>query len=365
MSNLVGFTAVTAAATFFVASTFCLKYFSIGLCYQLVIYLFAMFLPAFLGVLYYNHNDTSNNKPSSPFNFSELFMNKVRMSVGVTNAVYMLSAYTAFKLLPFSFSFPLLYIYPILMMFFGYYINEESMPTKLEAGLFATITFGIILMCVSSMMTETNSNYMIGTILMFIAACSMALYFTFIKNTVKNRTMLARSTKEVYDEAIHRNAYHTTGIQLMEATTIPLIITSLIAIIMTCVPSRWITKWNRMGVPESITSLSLGNGLSTIFTLFLTYMLLSFGCNISGIIADNNLSTSLFTSSEYITYIFIGSLVGFMCFDEQMPALKIAGLFLIIVAAIINIISKLWDNRKNKTASQPNSDILYAETNKQ
>ena len=220
-------------------------------------------------------------------------------------------------------------------------------------------------MCVSSMMTETNSNYMIGTILMFIAACSMALYFTFIKNTVKNRTMLARSTKEVYDEAIHRNAYHTTGIQLMEATTIPLIITSLIAIIMTCVPSRWITKWNRMGVPESITSLSLGNGLSTIFTLFLTYMLLSFGCNISGIIADNNLSTSLFTSSEYITYIFIGSLVGFMCFDEQMPALKIAGLFLIIVAAIINIISKLWDNRKNKTASQPNSDILYAETNKQ
>ena len=322
-SDAIGFASVGGGAAFFVASTFALKKYRMGLVYQVFLYLLAMFLPSIAIVAYYNHKD-----PATAFQFSELFTNSTRALIGAINIVYFICVYTAFKILPFSLAFPLLYFYPAMYVILSAAINKTPVH-KDDILTLTVITLGLLFMCWAA---EKESSTTAGTVLMITAALCSALYFVFIKSS-PSRKVLARSARQIIQEDYGREKVGVAAIQMVESTAMPLIVYTIAVAICLAKP-RWLQKSIRahpaiLGAEDS-TGWTAGK-------LFLLYLLLSFGENAGSILANDFLPPDLFTSTEYLAYVGIGTLVGIQFLGESFPKLKAAGFLLVVLGASASI----------------------------
>ena len=309
-----------------------------GLTYQLFLYVLAVFLPAAVVASSVKSPDHDNQ----PFRFSQLFTERVPLLIGVANVFYLLSAYTAFKILDCSYAFPLLYVYPVLYIVLAYAINKS------HVFLYEIITYtlsiaGVACMCYAGYARATPSTkekgtLRLGTALMVLAALFLALYFVFLKRGAGRAVVLCGKVHHAGGVSV----VHLAAVQLLEATTVPLVVTALMAAFLGGA-ARWRASWlerQRLRWPllkRTFLDDSTGSGWRTVGTLFLLYMVLSLSCNACSILANDYLDPQVFASTEYIAYVGLGTVAGVLFLKEKLPPAGTVGLCLIVAASVANI----------------------------
>lgn len=342
--NAIGMSAVAAAGVLFVGSMLLLKDFKqVGLVHQLSLYALALFLPAAATAGYY----AGRPRRGAPFRAAELFTNADRLVVGLTNLAYILCAYTAFKLLPMSYAFPLLYLYPVFYLALSAAINKTPVGAR-GAPVYAVTTLGILIMVYQGyrLQARASASVVAGSVLMLVAALFSALYFVFVR-TVPSRAVLTRSTAQVLEEDKGRDKTHVAAIQLLESITVPLIVFLALSATLAGLSAR---GWRGLRVRSPVLQVVLDARTGTkgdVLKLFAGYLFLSFGCTVGSIVADNYLSPGLFTGTDYIVYVGLGTLVGVWMRKEAFPAWSKAGLFLVVAASVAGMVAGVGRAKKS------------------
>ena len=337
----------------------CIKFFSMNAILQINLYMLGLFIPALCIVLYYNtkpsdtnnetfHNDSSEETPT-PFEMSSLFTNPIRVIVGSCNCIAMLMTYVSYKLLPISIGVPILYSYPIVYAILSYLINNIQIQTGELFGY--AIVFVSLCTMVYFNFNFHNSQNVVGFICLFIAVLAFGLYFTFLKDA-PHRELLQRSTTDIYKEDTRRTTINISAIQLLESSTIPVIVLSVLSLCIHLLPSSIVESLVQQGIPAVLleTSSDFRHWWS-IPVMLLLFSIIGFLTRIFQMIGVNVLPTLIDSSLLYFQVI-VAAIAGYAVLGEHISLTEVGALIGIAIGAATIVYARESDTSRieKKTA---------------
>lgn len=331
----------------------CIKYFSMNAILQITLYMLGLFIPALCIVLYYNAkpSDTVNEQFNSdshsntsehptPFDMSSLFTNPIRVIVGSCNCISMLLTYVSYKLLPLSIGVPIIYCYPIVYAILSYFINKTQIYTTEILGY--GVVFASLCIMLYFNFDFNKSNNIFGFICLFIALFTVGLYFTFLKDA-QHRVILQRSTTEIYKEDTRRTLFNISAIQILESSTIPVIVLSVLSLCIHILPSSIVETLVHQGVPAVLlkTSSEFHHWWS-IPVMLLLFTGIGFLTRVFQMIGVNILPTLVNSSLLYFQVI-VSAIAGYFVLGEHISLTKLGAIIGIAIGAATIIYSRETD----------------------
>ena len=323
----------------------CIKYFSMNAILQINLYMLALFIPALCIVLYYNTKSSNTNNEAfqrkeshsddiseypTPFDFSSLFTNPIRVIVGTCNCIAMLTTFISFKLLPISIAIPILYSYPVVYATLSYFINKTQIHTTQIVGYCIVLAS----LCTMVYFNFNFHNYqdIIGYICLFIAVITLGSFFTFLKDA-PHRVVLQRSTTEIHKEDTRRTTFNISAIQLLESCTIPVIVLSILSFCIHLLPSSIVGILVRYGVPDVLLNTSSDFCHWWYIPLILLFFtVIGFLTRIFQIIGINILPT-LINSSLLYSQVIVSVIAGYLFLGEHISLTEVLALIGIAIGA--------------------------------
>ena len=326
-----GIGAMVASAVCNTVSKVVLKRYNVGVVYQITLLKLAMFVPALATVLYYNARPSEPR--ATPFDFRALFTNPVRVVVGVCNFLFVLCVFLAYKLVPISYGIPLVYTFPIVTTVLGYFINGDTHVSTSALFGYAVILCGLGVICYHAFPSTTQPSFWVGTALIVVGVLALSLFYTFVKDP-PSRELLVRSTREIYKDSLDRSTFNTASVQLLEATTIPLLLLTLLSVVVACLPSGVVARLTQWGVPETLLSTSTGTYGYTMLVLFVVYLVFAYGKLLFQIVGNDVLNTPTYSAMQY-TNVLLALVAGFWLLGEHVHTSEWIGTALVVVGAVV------------------------------
>ena len=305
----------------------------------------ALGLPS-LCVIYYNNITT----PKESFDMKSLFGNTSRLVAGIVQAINFVMLYAGFKLLPMFVSIPYYFLFGLSAVLFAYFVNHES-PSIQQLISYSIILIGTCIVSFSNI--TLNNSTIVGLGLLTVCIFLFGFNITFMK-PVENKAILTESSNQIAVQDESRPKWMIASIQLLEMSVITAIVIVFLLLILLCFPqvSTWL---HRIGVPDTIISLTTGDGATTFMKMFGYFLIFAYSSNCLRMVADDYLNTDLYSGGEYFNVIF-AIIASVVAFQAQLSYTQIIGLIVIIIGACIIVYNGFMktDNSKHiSSTSQP------------
>lgn len=358
-----GITAEVVGTLFIITSVTCLKHFDVGLFYELALMLTGIFVPACLVMLYYRHTSDKTR-----FAFSDLFTDRARLNVGVYTFGYFLCTYCSYRLLPLTIAMPIYVTYPVMDILLSAVINKTPMPDGGQWVGIAVLLAGVATFLYDATSTAITPSVVCGIVLGFVGALSVALRMIY---TAHRPVMGApvRPTHEVKrdhpehhptaateasdaptegDKPLYVPSPYHLSIQMLETSTVGMLLFAALAVAIACVPESWLTYCTDvLEVPKSLLSRSTDGGWKTLLVMFGVYVVFTCGGNTLLVASDDMLPTNLFACLVYTAVLF-SMLSGYFVLGESVSAAEVVGMVLVIVGGV----GVVWRKRDRRRVAE-------------
>lgn len=346
-----------------IVSVSVLKCFHLGIVYKLALMLVALFVLSVAMVAVHTvgpwkTHDTHFTR--STFDVRELFVDKRRLQVGLFTLGYFLCTYASYSLLPITLAMPLFVTYPVIDILLSPLVNHTTLPNWKQWCGVGLLMGGVAIYLYEGYTHVHTSGMTVGVVLALLGSLSIALRMIYTKDrptmgapvrhsaevqaehpewvSPAQRAMDKRRVTAVAaadDDRPRRPSVYHVGIQMLETSTIAMLVFVVLAVGLACVPASCLARLrDHLGVPEAIVSRSLGGSGWGVLLVFGVFVVCTGGGNALLIAADDVLPTNIFASLVYTSVLF-SMLSGYFFLGERVAALEVVGMVCIIVGGVL------------------------------
>lgn len=355
----ISFVLVLVWAVLLLAQTAALKRFQVGVVLQLIVYCLAIIIPSLSTCLVLNAR--AQKQGNEPYHISSLLTNNARLMVGGMVSIFMLTFYSACKVLPLSVLFPIFMLYPGIADAFRYAVDGETITRNdaLRLGMMMLVLLWLTYVGIVDVRTKRSvATWASGLGLAALAILTMAAYEVFQKPSEDSILFHVANIQEIEDNK-GKSVVHQLTMQLLTFATIPLLVLVVVGVFLLTNPWNVVDGLRRMGVPSSLLSMQV-QGVSDVMgvtrtcgLLFAIFFVTAIGNNAAFMEAENLTSSATFNTMLYMN-VPVSIVGGYLLFGEALTLGKIVGA-MVILSIVLWMVFKSGQNNEQNNETKPSA----------